>query len=151
MDEDARAEHYAETVVKQYDGKLLSGWDIAEYIEDRQLWWTRAYHDRYLTDQLNRLSPLPECLKGQYGSDEDLMSMTSPPPDRTADYQGDDEEIPQPSPVKVSDLAKQPETEANKKTRSSKASGESKYNLIMCCRQINTSFVFQSRTLTFST
>ena len=127
MDEEARAEHYADNAVKLYDGKLLKGWEIAQFIEERELWWTRPYHDRYLTDHANRLRPLPELAKGQYGDDEAMMSMTCPPADRTADYQHDDEPLIVPSPVKVSDLKdKNDEAENAKQAKKKKSASDTR-------------------------
>ncbi len=124
MDVDDRAEHYAEVALKQYDAKLLKGWEIAQYIPDRELWWTRKNNDRYLTDQTTRIKPLPETAKGEYGDDQALMSMTTPPADRTADYEDDDEQVIYPSPVKRGDFVTIPEdSDENEQAKSRKSAG----------------------------
>ncbi len=104
-------DHYENHVLQEYDGKILRNWEIAQFIPDRQLWWTRKNVERYLTDEVARIDPLPELAKGPYANDEDMMSLTAPPVDRATDFSTDDDTddtrdrfLSQPSPVKVQDL-----------------------------------------------
>ncbi len=136
MDEDARIEHYENSVLKEYDGKILKDWEIARYIEDRDLWWTRKNLERYICDHVMLIRPLPEVAKGDYGDEEELMLMTCPPVERTTDFGSDvgtDEErvdVPMPSPVKVQDIidlrTKEPSQSKKDKAGPSRSSDQGK-------------------------
>ncbi len=111
MDFDDRVRHYTNEVLNEYDGKVLKDWEIARYIPDRELWWTRKNVERYLTDHVMRIEPLPELAKGRYGNDDEMMTMTAPPVDRATDFDSDDSTADArrdpsllPSPVKVQDI-----------------------------------------------
>ncbi len=111
MDEEARNEHYVNSMLKEYDGKIICDWEIARYIEDRDRWWTRKNLDRYISDHTMLIRPRPELLKGDYATEEEMMFLSAPPVAAATDYSSDagtdDERVPvsaKPSPVKVQDI-----------------------------------------------
>ncbi len=113
MDFDDRVRHYSREVLNEFDGKILKDWEIARFIPDRELWWTRKNVERYLTDNIMCLNPLPEVAKGAYGTHDEMMVMTCPPVERNTDFDTDDDTADpraapdpslMPSPVKVSDI-----------------------------------------------